>query len=413
MKFTNRVWGIFIVFVVLISQVPVHAQSTEEKLNQLEDQISVLMDEIEALRTAPAPSTETGASGFLSRTTIGGYGEVHYNDTVGSDKSLFDVHRFVLYLGHRFSDRVVLHSETEIEHAYIEDGSGGYVAVEQLFLDIAFTERFNMRFGRLLIPVGIVNPYHEPTLFNGVERPNVDKYIVPSTWYGDGIGIYGAINPSLNYQFNITSGLDGSGFSALNGIRGGRQKERPGFNDASFSGRLEYTRLGGSAIHPTQFNAAISFFHGGVNNANKGSVPGTDTNVTVLALDTRYSIAAFDFRGQYVTVSIDDPSVIGEEIAEGLNGWYLEAAWHAIQNATESSMCRDLIFFARYEDYNTQDTMPTGLTADPRAHRKELTFGISWFPVSNVVLKADYQVMDDDTEDGRNNQINLGVGWRF
>ena len=46
----------------------------------------------------------------------------------------------------------------------------------------------------MLIPMGIVNEYHEPTTFNGVERPSIDGKIIPSTWREIGLGLYGKSN---------------------------------------------------------------------------------------------------------------------------------------------------------------------------------------------------------------------------
>ena len=43
----------------------------------------------------------------------------------------------------------------------------------------------------MLVPMGIVNEYHEPTTFNGVERPSMDKSIVPTTWREIGAGVTG------------------------------------------------------------------------------------------------------------------------------------------------------------------------------------------------------------------------------
>lgn len=405
---------IFFMFLISPALMHIYAQTDADRLRDLESQIDILMDEIEAVR-ADSKQKSTGQASFLSRTTIGGYGEIHYNDTIGTDKSFFDIHRFVLYLGHQFSDRVSLHTETELEHAYIEGGDGGELAIEQLYLEVTLKQNFGFKVGRLLIPVGIVNPLHEPTTFNGVERPNVDKYIIPSTWYGDGAGIYGSLNESWSYELNLTAGLDGSGFSDMSGIRGGRQKERPGFNDPSLSGRIGYTHLGETpAGFATQLEIGMSFFTGGVNNANKGAVPDADTTVSLVALDARYAVGRFDLRAQYATVQIDDPEVLGDTIAEGMDGWYLETAWHAFRSAADSTrLTKDLVLFVRYEQYDTQADMPDGIVGNPAADRDELTFGISWFPASNVVFKADYQVLDDETAGGRNNQLNLGVGWRF
>ncbi|MEO1963353.1 MAG: porin, partial [Cycloclasticus sp.] len=45
---------------------------------------------------------------FADKTTLGGYGELHYNNLSGkggaSDKDEVDFHRFVLFFGHEFND---------------------------------------------------------------------------------------------------------------------------------------------------------------------------------------------------------------------------------------------------------------------------------------------------------------------
>ena len=53
---------------------------------------------------------------------IGGYGELHYNNL--NSKKEIDLHRFVLFFGHKFSGRIRFHSEVEIEHAFLKDNSG-------------------------------------------------------------------------------------------------------------------------------------------------------------------------------------------------------------------------------------------------------------------------------------------------
>ena len=60
----------------------------------------------------------------------------------------------------------------------------------------------------MLVPMGIINEYHEPTTFNGVERPLVEKYIVPTTWREIGAGVTGNIIPaSIKYQAYIMNGV--------------------------------------------------------------------------------------------------------------------------------------------------------------------------------------------------------------
>ena len=67
--------------------------------------------------------------------TLGGYGEMHANFGEGSEKDVFDFHRLVLYLGYDFADWIKLHTETELEHAFASDDSGGEVVVEQAYID--------------------------------------------------------------------------------------------------------------------------------------------------------------------------------------------------------------------------------------------------------------------------------------
>ena len=57
------------------------------------------------------------------RLTIGGYGEVHYNQPLSSDtknNGTLDVHRVVLLVGYKFSDRVQFVTEIEFEHVIVK-----------------------------------------------------------------------------------------------------------------------------------------------------------------------------------------------------------------------------------------------------------------------------------------------------
>ena len=75
--------------------------------------------EIETLKSATS-SGNTGHAAQTSNTSIGGYGELHYNnleDNDGARKKELDLHRFVLFFGHKFSDRIRFFSELELEHA--------------------------------------------------------------------------------------------------------------------------------------------------------------------------------------------------------------------------------------------------------------------------------------------------------
>ena len=105
-------------------------ESTEAQVEVAEEQIGLTADyltEIEASSTRG------------SRTHLGGYGELHYNnvDARDPDQSFkeMDFHRFVLFFSHEFTDRIRFHSELELEHSLVKDtadgSNGGEVELEQ------------------------------------------------------------------------------------------------------------------------------------------------------------------------------------------------------------------------------------------------------------------------------------------
>ena len=124
---------------------------------------------------------------------IGGYGEAVVNAPLDkSAPAVADLRRTILFLGFNFTDRIRFFSEIEFEHALTTDGKRGEVAVEQAILDFLFSRAINLRAGMILMPVGLINLYHEPSTFNGVERPDSDLLIIPSTWKQVGGGLFGA-----------------------------------------------------------------------------------------------------------------------------------------------------------------------------------------------------------------------------
>ena len=165
--------------------------------------------------------------------TLSGYMELHLNK-VQDLPSEADLHRFVLMVGHRFSERIKFWSEIEVEHAFVEVEGGeetGEVAIEQAYLDLMVHRRFNVRAGMVLVPVGILNERHEPPTFNGVERTMVDTVVVPTTWRDTGVGAFGDLGRGFSYRAFVVPGLDATGFTAEEGIKDGRQQG--GHADAS------------------------------------------------------------------------------------------------------------------------------------------------------------------------------------
>ena len=193
--------------------------------------------------------------GAFAETSIGGYGELHYNNwdnDAGSEKKEFDFHRFVLFFGHEFNDHIRFFSEVELEHALVEDtddGSGpGELELEQAYIEIDTGARSSVKTGVFIVPVGILNETHEPPTFYGVERNPVEKNIIPSTWWEAGVMYSAHMDNGISYDLAVHSGLsnpDGD-------IRDGRQKVAKAEGESlAYSARLKYTGMPGLELAAT------------------------------------------------------------------------------------------------------------------------------------------------------------------
>ena len=83
-------------------------RSTAKRVEATEEKVEATAQAVEAAEEKP----KTAAS-WVDRTRIGGYGELHYNldnDETGVETDQVDFHRFVIYLGHEFNDRIRFYS---------------------------------------------------------------------------------------------------------------------------------------------------------------------------------------------------------------------------------------------------------------------------------------------------------------
>ena len=104
--------------------------------------------------------------------------------------------------------------------------------------------------------------------------------------------------------------------------------------------------------------------------------------------------------------------VTGETIGSGMQGGYAEAAYRFKKLLFPEGSPADLALFTRYERFNTNQEVPTGYTADPRALRRIFTTGLAFYPLSSVVLKADGEFWKDGTDD-KVERLNLGAAFMF
>jgi len=347
-------------------------------------------------------------------TTLGGYGEAQYTNMTGPNTpGEATLRRFVVYLAHGFNDQITLHSELEVEDARVEPGgSAGELEVEQAYLDYRLKDWLTVRTGLILAPIGILNETHEPTTFNGVQRPGFDTDVIPTTWRELGVGAVGQLSTSagLSYRLYLLNGVKAEGFSAEQGIREGRQEgQDASFANPSITGRLEWARPG--------LKVGGSFWYGG--SANGDPALGTGTfaaPVALFCLDARYDRGQASFRGELANITVGNAEAIngayGVNVGSRIAGGYAEAAYNVLALLAPASS-QKLTAFLRYEQYNTQASVPTGTIQSETLARRITTFGFTYKPIYNAVFKGDYQILHNRAGIGEFDIFALGIGYQF
>ena len=354
------------------------------------------IDELTPLTDLIPQTNETG----LDKISFGGYGKIDYVNNI-DDKTksdTLDMYRFIMYIGYQFSDNIKLVSEIEWEHGGRES-TGGYGIVEQAYIDFKINELLSIKAGHLLVPMGVVNLYHEPTSFNAVARPEVEKYIIPSTWHENGVVAHGKFS-DFSYQIGILAGFNAEDNKDIRSMRQNGQKSKA--EDFGFVARLDYNGLAG-------FNIGGSFYMG---DAGQNVTGLEDVSITIAEAHASYNYKGFTLKGLYAMSKIDNGDKIATlSIANGspttvateAEGYYINASY-TIDKWTP---------FVRYEAYNDKKRYydNTATSADEKDDIINTTIGINYKPTPNVVVKANYVLRDNRGVD--ENRFELGVGYSF
>lgn len=395
--------------VCLLASSPVVAQDSNAdlmaKLDFLQQQIDELKQQLaqtqnqtietDAKLEAVAEVIESGSSQVTaaSKTTISGYGELHYNNLSANDPShdleSVDFHRFVLFFGHEFNDKTRFYSEFELEHSLAGDGAPGEVELEQAFIEFDLKQDLYAKAGLFLIPIGILNETHEPPTFYGVERNDVENIIIPSTWWEAGAGLNGRWGSGWSWDLAATSGLamPTTGSNAFR-VRSGRQKVAKAIaSDGAITGRLRYLGITGLQAAVTvqyQFDPSQA--------ANDGLDSGTLIEAHIDyrrgAFGLRALAARWDFSGYAVEAAGADKQT----------GWYIEPSYRVNNH---------IGIYTRYEEVDA---------ARNSDQFNQWELGFNWWPTNNVVIKFDYRDRSHDLpgETGRDfTGIDIGLGYSF
>lgn len=328
-----------------------------------------------------------------SKVTIGGYGEMHYNneklDNQDANTQL-DFHRFVLFFGYNWNEKWSFKSEVELEHNLVEEGQGA-LELEQAYVNYHHADYLGIQAGVLLPSVGLINEYHEPPLFFGVERPEYHNRIIPTTWFGNGAAVYGNYS-GLDYKFTVLEGLNSDKFNNSTGIRAGREAGfKPKANRLLYNFRLDYLNIPGLKI-----GSSISY------NDAKGD--STNIPVTIFEFHAKYDannlISVFEFGN----ISFDEGNI------ETARGYYFDLGYNI---SSLIDWTPKLIPFFRYSDTNTASEVISGGSLEEAFHLRQWMIGLSFKPIDQVVFKVDYSHRTRESDDNQTKLFNLGVGYMF
>ena len=402
-------------------------QQGPESIEELRRRLDILAAEVERLRSGEPDTVELSddrrralglapsAAATYRRKSEGvafaGYGEMLLENfsaesesgAAGAPTTRLDFLRAVLYAGYRFNERFLFNSEIEVEHA-------NEIFVEFAYIDYVLNNHLNLRGGLLLLPLGLVNEFHEPNVFIGARRPETEQRIIPSTWRENGGGMLGAYGP-VNFRAYVTNGFNGAGFTSA-GLRGGRQRGvQARAANMAFSGRLDVTPIPG-------VSGGVGVYDGG-SGQEQVVLDGErlDVGTTVAEVHVQAQVRGFDVRGLFARATVNEAGeasralrlAANAPIAERMDGGYVQVGYNLLSQ-TRYTMA--VTPYVRYEQVDTQARVPTGFTRDLTRDGEFTTFGVDFKPIPNVVLKTDYQWITNASRTGRS-QFNMNLGYAF
>jgi hypothetical protein len=387
-------------------------------------------------RMAAGPDKELGLE-------ISGYGIVNYYnrdwETDEFAKDAFDTERFILELEYRFSDQFFAAAELEFEHGgtgvtlefdsqeefgefETEVEKGGEVIVEELYVAYQHANWLNGRVGRFVVPVGRTNKYHDPQDYFTVARSEADAAVIPQLWHEAGVSAYGS-QPlgrwgRLDYETQVVTALDSSGFSSRNWIAGGHQKrfDEARAEDLAFVARVDY--------HPWSTLQLGGAYYGG---NSKGNRPKNDLAydafVDILEFDGAWTTGDFILRGQYLWGRLQNSHLVTEAnrtlsnnlgvkrtpVGSEAQSWFVEAGYDLLP-----SNAQELVVFGRYDEYDSMYRTEGLVFDNPRWSRGSWTIGLNYRPLPDIVFKAEYNARTLDLdENDEENTFALGVGFTY
>ncbi|MCM1291771.1 MAG: hypothetical protein NC201_07770 [Prevotella sp.] len=395
-----------------------------------------------AVSSTSASAQELADTAGYNKFRFGSYGEAvaSFKD-YGINKFLKDgatkehrntiaIPRFTLGINYKFTPKWIFGAEIEFEAGGTgsavelennENGEyeteiekGGEVALEQLHITRLITREFNVRVGHQIIPIGLTNAHHEPILFFGTERPESQTAMMPSTWHETGLTIFGTFGKGLatfDYEAMVVAGLNANGFDRDTWIASGKQGffETDNFTSPGYVARIDWRGVPG-----LRTGVAFYYCHNTGANADKsehyaayGRIP-----LEIFTWDATYANKYITVRADLTYGHLGNTKAVNDRNNRLPNASPYSRLTPVAKNALSYGAeigfdfgktfrikgCPKFVPFARYEYFNPQKSVAKPFAPDNRLEVSKWAVGLNWFPLPNLVVKADYNMRQIGTQ---------------
>ncbi|MFT3737757.1 MAG: hypothetical protein QM786_03285 [Breznakibacter sp.] len=403
-------------------------------------------------------TTKQTSNATKGRFQLGGYGEAvasrnfysgnpfryMYPASYKNDPShgRVDLPHVVFFVGYEFGKGWRVSSEIEFEHGGTEaamevepeEGGeyeqeierGGEVVLEQFWIEKTISRSLNIRAGHIIVPIGLTNAYHLPTEFFTVYRPEGENTILPCTWHETGLSLWGFVGSKWRYEAMLLPGLDSEMFNRQNWIQKG--------SASSYEFKVANTYAGAFRIDNYSIpglRMALSAYYGysfknGLMPSYADKYKDVKGEVTIGSFDFSYNRHHLIARGYFDYGHLNDAktiSVYNRSLPNKSPSPSTYVASDAICYGAEAgydlfahfpSLAKDnqkLYLFGRYEFYDSMHKTPEGILKEEWCSRQIITGGINYFPMKELVIKAQYSAGLLKNPFSNENSLSIGIGY--
>ncbi|MBB6461018.1 porin [Flammeovirga kamogawensis] len=384
--------------------------------------------------------------------SVSGFGEismVNRNDVpLGMEDdielSYNNLYRFSTFFGYRFTDKIIWNSEILVEYLKDPNGNDHFEFIVEAFLDFSIHNSFNVRTGLYPLSIGYINNNDEPVMFSSVNRSDVERIIIPSTWMGLGVSFYGGITNDLNYTLGFAQGLDGSSLQSGTFIRSGRE---PRFDSNAFSTFSVNPQLNFTGIENWTLSASAYVGQAGNNmeftNSN-GTIQTANAVAQLYSTYIKYTQKNWEFMALATTgymsgtddlyhITKEGSGGVGQVIANQNVGYLVETSYDLLSLFSNRSFLRKKNFmidphdvkipiFIRYEYIDTHKNYNQKLLEEDNVNMVHfnsdiITIGVNFKPREEIAFKIDYQFRNNRATGPyaaqEDNLLELGIGFIF